>query len=61
MWRDRRIIDLLQALHVQYAEQLVTAAALPHAALFVLAHIKNAQWYVRFVGYGSGTVVTVGL
>ncbi|KAF8359364.1 npp-10, partial [Pristionchus pacificus] len=32
-----------QALHVQYAEQLVTAAALPHAALFVLAHIKNAQ------------------
>ncbi|GMR41121.1 hypothetical protein PMAYCL1PPCAC_11316 [Pristionchus mayeri] len=31
------------ALHVQYAEQLAAAAALPHAALFVLAHIKNAQ------------------
>ncbi|GMS87310.1 hypothetical protein PENTCL1PPCAC_9485, partial [Pristionchus entomophagus] len=31
------------ALHIQYAEQLATAAALPHAALFVLAHIKNAQ------------------
>lgn len=31
------------SLHTQYAEQLIAAAALPHAALFVLAHIKNAQ------------------
>ncbi|GMT17344.1 hypothetical protein PFISCL1PPCAC_8641, partial [Pristionchus fissidentatus] len=31
------------ALHSQYAEQLLAAAALPHAALFVLAHISNAQ------------------